>query len=105
LLGWVKNKVQYLRDPTGVEALHDPISFYEKRLRRNLRVFGDCDDLSLYLATLLKSVGHAPLFRVLSRTGNTFHHVHVVCHSHLLDPTMELGRLPRQATRSVQIRV
>jgi len=105
LLGWVRNKVQFIRDPTGVEALHDPIAFFEARLRAGQRVFGDCDDLSMYLATLLKSVGHTPLFRILSRTGNTFHHVHVVCHGRLLDPTMELGTLPRKAMRAVQIKI
>lgn len=105
LLGWLKSAVQYIRDPSGVEALHDPITFFEQRLRNGQRVFGDCDDMALYLATLLKAVGHEPFFRVLSRTGNSFHHVHVVCHKHLLDPTMELGTFPRQATRAVQIKV
>ena len=105
LIGYVRTRVQYLRDPSGVEALHDPVTFYENRLRAAALVFGDCDDLSTYLATLLKSIGHPPLFRILSRTGNSFHHVHVVCHGNFLDPTMELGKFPREATRAIQIKI
>jgi hypothetical protein len=105
LLGYVRSAIQYVRDPTGVEALHDPVTFYEARLRNLQSVFGDCDDMSTYLATLLKSIGHPPFFRILSRTGNSFHHVHVICHGKLLDPTLELGNFPRQATRAVQIKI
>ncbi len=105
LSNWVREKIQYVRDPAEVEALHDPITFFEKRLRSGQLVFGDCDDMSIYLASLLKAVGHSPLFRILARVGNSFHHVHVICHKHILDPTMEIGRLPRQAMRAVQIKV
>lgn len=105
LLGWVRSKIQYVRDPSGVEALHDPVTFYETRMRAGQRVFGDCDDMSIYLACLLKSIGHAPSFRILSRVGNSFHHVHVVCHGIFLDPTMELGKYPREASRAIQIKI
>jgi len=105
LLAWVNSTVQYLRDPLGVEALHNPVSFTEAKIRRGEKPFGDCDDMSIYLATLLKSIGHDPMFRILSRTGNSYHHVHVWCDGNLLDPTLMLGRLPREAAKAVLIRI
>jgi hypothetical protein len=105
LSAFVKSKVQYLRDPIEVEALHEPVSFYEARLRQGKQVFGDCDDMSIYLASLLKSIGHQPFFRILARTGNEFHHVHVLCHGNSLDPTMELGKYPFEASRAIQVKI
>lgn len=105
LLSWVHNAVQYVRDPIDVETLTEPVSFMEGRLRAGVKPFGDCDDMSTYLAALLKSIGHAPLFRVLSRSGNGFHHVHVVCHGTFLDPTLLLGQYPTQAVRAIQIKI
>ena len=104
LLAHVISSMQYVRDPYGVEALHDPVRFVEERLRNGFRPFGDCDDMSIYLATLLKSVGHRPRFRILSRHDDgAFHHILVFCHGKNLDPTMRLGREPKNPTRAVQI--
>lgn len=106
LLAHVVRVMQYVRDPTDVEALHDPVTFVEERLRNGQRPFGDCDDMSIYLATLLKSVGHRPRFRVLSRFNNqAFHHILVFCHDKNLDPTMTIGREPRNPTRAVQVEI
>ena len=106
LSSYVNRAVQYVRDPAGVEALHDPVTFFEQRLRSGKRPFGDCDDMSIYLATLLKSVGHNPKFRVLSRFKNgSFHHVLVFCHGKNLDPSMTFGRQPRNPSRAVQISI
>lgn len=105
LSNWVKSKVQYVRDPVDAEALHDPVTFYERRLRSGLPVYGDCDDMSTYLAALLKSIGHQPFFRTLARVGWDLHHVHVVCDGQFLDPTMEIDKSPRQASRAIQFKV
>jgi hypothetical protein len=102
LSGWVHNIIQYVGDPAGLEALHDPISFYEARIRQDKTVWGDCDDMSIYLAALLKSIGHSPKFRVIGR-GKDFTHVHILCHDNKLDPSMELGNLPRNPSRAIQI--
>ncbi len=106
LLAHVINAIQYVRDPSGVEALSDPVRFVEERLRNRYKPFGDCDDMSIYLATLLKSIGHKPRFRVVSRLDSkSFHHILVFCHGKNLDPTMEYGQEPRNPTRAVQIEV
>ncbi len=106
LLAYVNQTIQYVRDPAGVEALHDPVTFIEYRLRAGKQAFGDCDDMGIYLATLLKSIGHQPRFRVLSRfTDGHFHHVLVYCHNKNLDPSMTLGQEPENPLRAVQIMI
>lgn len=102
LTNWVSSNIENLDDPTDIEALHHPITFYEKRLRQGQQVWGDCDDLSLYLATLLKAIGHRPEFRVVGKK-KTFHHVLVICEGENLDPTMEAGNYPKHPTRSMRI--
>jgi hypothetical protein len=91
LLYWVNGSMQFIRDPTGVEALHDPVTFVEARLRQGIKPYGDCDDESIYLASLLKSIGHNPYFRVIARNGQQYHHIMVWCDGHVLDPTMTIG--------------
>ena len=102
LRDWISSNVDYLEDPTDIEALHHPITFYEKRLRHNQKVWGDCDDMALYLATLLKAIGHRPQFRVVGR-NKTFHHVLVICEGENLDPTMEAGNYPKNPGRAMRI--
>jgi hypothetical protein len=104
LNGWVNRVVQYVRDPANIEALHDPVTFYEARIRKKLPVFGDCDDMTIYLAALLKSIGHQPTFRVLGQ-GPYFSHVHVRCHGQNLDPSLKIGKEPRHALRAIQVKI
>lgn len=91
LQGWVNGSMQFVRDPFGVEALHDPVTYVEANLRRGYKPAGDCDDLSIYLASLLKSIGHQPYFKVISKLGSDFHHVLVYCDGQNLDPTLSSG--------------
>ena len=88
LLGWTMRSMQFVRDPTGVEALHDPVSYVEDSLRNGFRPSGDCDDLSMYLAALLKAVGHQPYFHIIDRFGSGYHHVFVWSDGIDLDPTL-----------------
>lgn len=102
LTNWLISNVNLLDDPIDIEALHDPISFFEKRLRQNKIVWADCDDMVLYLATLLKSIGHRPEFRVVGK-NKTFHHILVICEGENLDPTMEFGNYPRNPGRAMRV--
>lgn len=75
---FVRKKVRYVRDIDGVEQLHDPVTLIDQ-LRRGFAM-GDCDDMSLLIATLLLSIGHKPYFRIV-RYGNKsgpYHHIYVV---------------------------
>lgn len=88
LTSWVNGAITFIRDPYGTEALHDPVTFYEERIRRGIKPAGDCDDMSTYLAALLKSIGHNPFFRIIDRSGRGFHHVMVYCDGNNYDPTL-----------------
>lgn len=90
LLTWVQRKMQFIRDPVGVEALHDPLAIAVE-IEKGLRPFGDCDDFSMYLATLMKSVGLPAIFRVAGYNGRHLSHVFVVGpHNMELDATRDL---------------
>lgn len=102
LNSWIVSNVRYLKDPTNIEALHHPVTFYEKRLRNGQRVWGDCDDMALYLATLLKSIGHKPEFKVVGQ-DKILHHIYVQCEKAQLDPTMGVGNYPRNPQRILRV--
>lgn len=76
---FVKDKVRYVRDITGVETLHDPLMLIEQIKEGTAQ--GDCDDISLLIATLLLSIGHYPYFRIIKHANsgiNTYQHIYVV---------------------------
>ena len=75
---YVKNKIPYVRDPDQIEYLQDPLRIIW--LMQNGGARGDCDDMALFIATLLLSIGHKPLFcavRYESNIGN-YNHIYVV---------------------------
>jgi len=103
LLSWVKRKVRYIPDPNGVEALHNP-AMIAKAVHEGRLVYGDCDDMSLYLATLMKSVGLSPCFRAVGYNGNQYQHVYVACEGLTLDATRdEWNERPRMAPKETSI--
>ncbi len=100
LLNWVTSNFNYVRDPTGIEAITDPLTI-ERDIRNGNMVQGDCDDMVTYLASLLKAVGHRPRFRVMGR-NKTLHHVAIICENETHDPTLGLGIIPRNPGRALQ---
>ena len=75
---YVKAKVRYVKDISGVEQLHDPITMIDQ-IKRGVAQ-GDCDDMSLLIATLLLSVGLQPYFRIVKYQDDSgpFNHIYVV---------------------------
>lgn len=75
---YVQKKVRYVRDIRDVETLHDPLTLIDQ-LRRN-EAQGDCDDMSLLIASLLLSIGHSPKFRIIKYSPHShgFSHIYVV---------------------------
>lgn len=51
LFDWVRNNIRYTRDIFRVELLHTARRLLELRA-------GDCDDMTILLGAMLKSVGH-----------------------------------------------
>ncbi len=76
---YIQKKVRYVKDIDNVEMLTQP-SIFIKALIEGKKVYGDCDDISLLLATLLLSIGIKPMFKIVrwrEDEGN-FNHIYVV---------------------------
>jgi len=78
---YVKKFVRYVRDPHGIEMLTDPLTMIDK-LKRG-EAFGDCDDMSLLIATLLLSIGHEPYFAIVkyNKDFKSYQHIYVVVYT------------------------
>lgn len=78
LAKYVQQNVRYVRDTLGIEQLHSPVLMIND-IKRGIAQ-GDCDDMSLLLATLLLSVGVQPYFRMVRYKSNfgPFNHIYVV---------------------------
>ena len=75
---YVQSRMRYVKDPVGIEQLHDPLTMIEQ-ISRGIGA-GDCDDMSLLIATLLLSIGIRPYFRCVryrTRWGH-YNHIYVV---------------------------
>jgi hypothetical protein len=91
LFRWVQRNVRYTKDPFRVEVLHSARRMLELRA-------GDCDDMTIVLGALVKSVGHAVRI-VLSgpdpRRPDLFSHIYLEAQHRgewiPLDATMPYG--------------
>jgi len=93
LNAFVSRAVRYVADPKGVELLHHP-RLMARAVKDKMLVYGDCDDMSMYLAALLKSIGLQPTFRATGYNGKPFQHVYVMCEGLKLDPTRSVWAPP-----------
>lgn len=75
---YIKDHVRYVRDPDGIEYLQDPIDLVAQMEQGTAQ--GDCDDMSLLIATLLLSIGHTPRFRAVryKKGYDYYNHIYVV---------------------------
>ena len=75
---FVKKKLRYVRDINGTELVHDPVMLIDQ-MRRG-QAHGDCDDMSLLIATLLLSIGHQPYFRIVKYYNGmgAYQHIYIV---------------------------
>ena len=88
ILAFAKNHISYINDPTAFELLQDP-RLFAKAIDTGRRPYGDCDDFSMYIAALAKSVGMKPRLKIIG-IGNTYHHVYVLINNILMDGTNDL---------------
>jgi len=77
---WVKTHIPYVKDAANAEQLFDPVMLLDQERRGEAR--GDCDDMSMLIATLLLSIGHNPYFRAIRYSNNSgpYSHIYVVCY-------------------------
>ncbi len=103
LFRWVQRHVRYTKDPFRIEVLHSARRMLELQA-------GDCDDMTIVLGALVKSVGH-PVRIVLTgpdgRRPDLFSHIYLEARHHdqwiPLDATMPygMGWSPRTPVRQV----
>jgi hypothetical protein len=72
LYTWVRQNIRFTKDPVGKEKLYPPSELLKIRA-------GDCDDISMLLATLLMSVGYPARLMTVAADGSDdqFSHVYV----------------------------
>lgn len=70
MLNFVRAHIRYTKDIHGVETVQSPVQTL--RLKT-----GDCDDLSVLLATLLASIGHPTKFVAVGFNRGSLSHVYV----------------------------
>ncbi len=103
LFRWVQRNVRYTKDPFQVELLHAARRMLELRA-------GDCDDMTILLGSLVKSIGH-PVRLVLTgpdaRKRDLYSHIYLEAQHQgdwiPLDATMPFGMgwSPRAPVRMV----
>lgn len=70
LHAFVRDEIRYVKDIRGVETLHTPARILEQQ-------YGDCDDKSVLLASLLESIGHPTRFVAIGFRPGNYSHVYV----------------------------
>jgi Transglutaminase-like superfamily len=106
LYNWVRANVRFTKDPVNKENLYPPAELLKIRS-------GDCDDISMLLATLLMAVGYpARLMTVAASQGSPEDFSHVYVEGEVpagsgnwiaMDPARfdsEFGVAPQQITRA-----
>lgn len=82
---WVRDRVEYVRDPSGVEEVQSPIATLQIGV-------GDCDDMSILAASLMRAAGHQAAYRAVAlRKAGQYDHVYVAFgdrYRYALDPTI-----------------
>jgi transglutaminase-like putative cysteine protease len=108
IMYWVRANVKYIKDPSGVEAIHSP----ENILKLG---HGDCDDLSILYCSLAESIGHKTQFlavKLKQPNGRpTPHFCHVLPRTLVgnrwfcaeLTQPMEFGQCPRGIVKKLEI--
>lgn len=87
---WVRDNIRYTRDPEGFELFRKP--------RRTVQLgIADCDDMSILIGSLLSTIGHVILLRVIGVTSKNPEHIYVV---DLLPPDDPTQAIALDATRS-----
>lgn len=106
LFHWVKQHIRYVADPRDVETISTPVATLKMQS-------GDCDDMSVLLASLLEAIGYQTRFVAYGFEGEGYSHV--IVETKLgpiawvsLDPTVPtstVGWKPPNATRMMTAHV
>jgi len=70
IYNWVIENIRYVRDIDNIELIHDADKVLEFRA-------GDCDDFTILLGSMLKSIGFPIQMVIASRNGIDFEHIYL----------------------------
>lgn len=74
---WVQRHSRYTYDPIGLETIQTPKVMLESVARKG-KMFGDCDDFTVLLGALLKSIGHKIRLKAVAFSpGTRLSHVYL----------------------------
>lgn len=97
LFDYVRQYMRYTQDVNGIEYVKTPVRHLTEIIEKGSS-FGDCDDISLLLSTLLQSAGYRTRFVIIVTPGNAtgcYDHIYVEAKNPLtgkwvcLDATMK----------------
>lgn len=93
---WVQTHVRYLKDPVGTESLTAP-DMMIRMLTEQGYTMGDCDDMSLLIASMLYAVGIRCKFRCVRYQAKSgpFNHIYVVVYENNIVDSMQPGPVKR----------
>ena len=93
---FVKEHVRYVKDPVGMESLQAP-DMMIRMMEESGYAMGDCDDMSLLIASLLMSIGIHPKFRAVRYHPNCPHynHIYVVVYENNISDSLNPGPTKR----------
>ena len=81
LANWVQKNIAYVKDATNIEQLHSP-KLMIKKMQEGEQMRGDCDDMSLFLITLLLAIGHSPKLKCVryksTNDNDSYNHIYVI---------------------------
>lgn len=77
IMKWVESHFRYVRDPVGLEMVKSP-EVVDAEITAQDKFQGDCDDVTAYVAALLKSVGYNVRAVVIAvpGKGDEFRHIY-----------------------------
>ena len=74
---WVQSKVRYTYDPKGLETIQTPKVLLEDIANKG-RAYGDCDDFTVLIGSLLRGLGHTIRIKAVSfKPSMTLSHVYL----------------------------
>ena len=90
---WVRSNIRYTRDPEGLELFRKPMRTVQLKI-------ADCDDMSILICSLLGTIGHTLLLRVIGVTSDEPEHIYPI---DLLPPGNPTYAIALDATRPEQM--
>lgn len=76
IFNYLQSRYKYVKDINNVECFKRPITILNE-LREKGYFWGDCDDASIFLGTLLRSIGFKIRFEILAINYPKYNHIRV----------------------------